>query len=465
MNLFDNYVSHVKGNSLLGEDKSLVDDYCQSLNSANTELNSSNQSMFLFRVNIQRGDFLKGKFALACKNYSDALFFFIRAAKKKSIVLDGLIQKKALKKIFKISEKVTKNLAKYRISNLSYNKKMEEYEKIKNRALNKKTVNFERTNTNLNEGKNAEKNEISFRNEIDNIKNEILKDISECNIKQAKDIIILIDFNSYDKESNNNISKVEAFIDQTKTILNNYLSSNDRAGVFIFTNQYKIVCPLMSKKEIDNNNFYQDLIDFKQNFFNEKGYLENYYENINENDLLIKKKDFQLNEENSSEPKSQDDSEDEYQKINNSKNIECLLKSINYIKTYLKMKEGVKNEKYIIFFTDLFNYKFSKEEFDEFSKKFDNLVGDREIHFLLVGKNKMRNQRNEVEKSDEENIEQKLYKMVENFGDKSDLIDFENMKKIQTILSNNNVIKDEILFPNEINKYSNFFYVKFFFYL
>ena len=231
---------------------------------------------------------------------------------------------------------------------------MEEYEKIKNRILNKKTVNFERTNTNLNEGKNAEKNEISFRNEIENIKNEILKDISECNIKQAKDIIILIDFNVYDQESNNNISKVEAFIDQTKTILNNYLSSNDRAGVFIFTNQYKIVCPLMSKKEIDNNNFYQDLIDFKQNFFKEKGYLQD-DKNINENDLLIKKMDFQLNEENSSEQGSQDDSEGEYQKTNNFKKIECLLKSINYIKTYLKMKEGVKNEKYIIFFTDLFN--------------------------------------------------------------------------------------------------------------
>ena len=64
----------------------------------------------------------------------------------------------------------------------------------------------------------------------------------------------------------------------------------------------------------------------------------------------------------------------------------------------------------------------------------------------------MRNQRNEVEKSDEENIEQKLYKMVENFGDKSDLIDFENMKKIQTILASNNVIKDEIIYPNEIYK-------------
>ena len=84
MNLFDNYVQHVRDNSTLGDDKSLVDDYSKC---SNNDLNSSSQSVFLFRVNIQRGDFLKGKFALACKNYNDALFFFIRTAKKKSIIL------------------------------------------------------------------------------------------------------------------------------------------------------------------------------------------------------------------------------------------------------------------------------------------------------------------------------------------------------------------------------------------
>ena len=62
VNLFDNYVSHVRDNSSLGYGKSIVDDYSQTLNSGNNELNSSSQSVFLFRVNIQRGDFLKGKF-------------------------------------------------------------------------------------------------------------------------------------------------------------------------------------------------------------------------------------------------------------------------------------------------------------------------------------------------------------------------------------------------------------------
>ena len=38
------------------------------------------------------------------------------------------------------------------------------------------------------------------------------------------------------------------------------------------------------------------------------------------------------------------------------------------------------------------------------------------------------------------------------YGERSEVIDFENMKKIKTILSSNNVIKDEIIYPNEIYK-------------
>ena len=117
INLFDDYVLHVRNNSTLGDNKSLVDDYSKGLNYSNNEIYSSSQSAFLFKINIQRGDFLKGKFALVFENYNDALFFFIRAAKKKSIVLDGLIQKKALKHIFKIINKITKNLEKYGMIN------------------------------------------------------------------------------------------------------------------------------------------------------------------------------------------------------------------------------------------------------------------------------------------------------------------------------------------------------------
>ena len=41
--------------------------------------------------------------------------------------------------------------------------------------------------------------------------------------------------------------------------------------------------------------------------------------------------------------------------------------------------------------------------------------------------------------------------ILSKFGEKSKAINFENMKKIKTILSNNKV-KDEIFYPNEIYK-------------
>ena len=111
------------------------------------------------------------------------------------------------------------------------------------------------------------------------------------------------------------------------------------------------------------------------------------------------------------------------------------------------MKEGVKNEKYIILFTDFFNY-FRISEI-EITKKFEKLTSDREIHFLLVGKHT----KNDSEKSSEEKEEKRMNEILfEKFGNKSELIDFENMKKIKTILSNNNFIKDEIIYPNEIYK-------------
>ena len=450
-NLFDSYASHVRDNSSLGDDKSIVDDYSQSLNSANSELNSGSQSVFLFRVNIQRGDFLKGKFALCCKNYNDALFFFIRAAKKKSIVLDGLIQKKSLKHIKKIVMKLKKKLETYGIRDQPAEKKLLEYEKIKFRSINKKNNHYSDKAFNE-EGKDLdEKYENTFGKEMDIIKEEIEKDISECNAKQSKDLIILIDFNSYDMESNNNnnvVNKVESFIDTTKTILNNYLSNNDKLGVFIFTNQYQIICPLMCKNEIDINNFSKDLMNYKKKNFHEHEATEDF--DLNEKEYQDEKIEFQSNNDNFFEPRQVDSFDEDDIEIKKKQYLDIineLLKSINYARNYLKMKEGIKNEKYIILFTDLFNY--FKVMDEDIGKKFSSLVKDKEVHFLLVGKNSRRSDKNEKDEEEEKKLNEIL---MENFGDRSELIAFENMKKIKTILSSNNVIKDEVIYPNEIYK-------------
>ena len=93
-NLFDDYISFVKDNSSLADSKNIIEAYSHSLNTENLEYNLENQTTFMFKVNIQKNNFLKGKFSLYCKNYNDALFYFINAAKKDSIVTDGLIKKK-----------------------------------------------------------------------------------------------------------------------------------------------------------------------------------------------------------------------------------------------------------------------------------------------------------------------------------------------------------------------------------
>ena len=91
--LFDDYIYYVRNNSSLDDIKSFLDDYSKSLNSENNEYNLENQSILLFRINIQKYDFLKAKFSLACGNYIDTLFYFIRASKENSIVIDGLKKK------------------------------------------------------------------------------------------------------------------------------------------------------------------------------------------------------------------------------------------------------------------------------------------------------------------------------------------------------------------------------------
>ena len=119
---------------------------------------------------------------------------------------------------------------------------------------------------------------------------------------------------------------------------------------------------------------------------------------------------------------------------------------MNYSINYLKIKEAAKNERYIILFTDIFNtYKITDEII---MTNFKNLNKEKEITLLLVGKNKERDikySKNNIFDLDEEKQMVKL--IYEKFGERSEVIDFENMKKIKNILSSNNVIKDEIIYP------------------
>ena len=79
---------------------------------------------------------------------------------------------------------------------------------------------------------------------------------------------------------------------------------------------------------------------------------------------------------------------------------------------------------------------------DSSENKKIELQRDKKIHFLLVGK--VNSSQNESE----------IYKKVllQYFGLKSEMIPFDNMKKIKSILSSNSIINDNIIFPNEVYK-------------
>ena len=245
-------------------------------------------------------------------------------------------------------------------------------------------------------------------------------------------------------------SKIDTFIEETIIILNNYLSENDRLCVLIYKNEHKVICPLMNRNKLDNEIISKDLIYYcKNNYYKTKNdYGKDEYDvNLNEFD----EKDFEFNMESNyfNEYSDKDSLETIENEEKNYEKIKGLVKAINFMNNYSKMKEGVKNEKYIILFTDMLNIEFIDEE--QIEKILNNIYGDKKTILLFVGKIKIVNIKNE--KNNAVEINKKPEEIIlRKFNEKSEVIYFENMKKIKSILSNNNVIKDEIIYPNEIYK-------------
>ena len=446
-NLFDDYITYVNDNSSLSDAKCIVEDYSHSLNNENFEFNLESQTAFMFRINIQKSNFLKGKFSLYCKNYIDALFYFISASKKDSIVIDGLIKKKSLKHIFKLLRKLNNFYDKLGLNHLNMNKELKDFKK--NKIIDNKRIKI-RHSTNKS-SKFQDSDTLTFGKKIDLIETDIIQDISECNAKKEKDIIILIDFNIYHTKVGNLNSKtikIDAFIEQALVILNNYLSINDRLCLIIYENDFKIICPLMCVNKIDIEHISKDLFHFKNKTSKEINESEEY--NLNLMELKYNDLEFHLDGNNNNDEYSLENSleiSDNEEKKDDK--IYGLIKTLNYINNYFKMKENIKNEKYIILFTDLLNKKFIDEK--KIENIFENLIGDKGTILLLVGKYKELDVKKEKDNfiENERIIEDMI---LRKFGEKSEVINFENMKKIKTILSNNKVIQDEIIFPNEIYK-------------
>ena len=439
--LFDNYAKQITENSALGNFKDVIEAYIHNMQSNHNDLDSGNQSALLFQINLQRCDFLKGKFAFACKNYSDALGFMINAAKKKRIVIDGLIKKRALKHIAKIAEKTRKIIIANSYSKYNY---FEISEKMKNNSEEYKNLRKKSTNKSMDSNsedetkKETPKKTLKLIDKIKELIDQIKDDINETNEKQSKDIIVLIDCNLANK------STIDSYIDVVKTLLKNYLTNNDRIGVFTLENEYKNICPIASKNEIDNINFSKILDTTSENLFKKEK-----IELTSINDIIQEKEPI---EELYSSRNSDEESfsvqrfmnENGYIK-DQSITVEEMINALNYCLAYLKMKEISTNEKYFIYFNSnmkiLMNYLNDNEqkELSEQKKKV-KLLKEKKINFLLVGK---------LERNNEE-----LYNEIlcQYFGTKSEVIPYDNMKKIKSIFSSNNIINDNITFPNEVYK-------------
>ena len=196
----------------------------------------------------------------------------------------------------------------------------------------------------------------------------------------------------------------------------------------------------MKMSQIDINSISKDLNNYKDKYFNIKEEAEEYdinFDEFNYNDESEFNFEVNNGSENSKESFVTSENEEKIQD-----KITSLVKGINFMNNYFKMKGEVKNEKYIILFTDIINSNYIEE--DQIEQIKNNLSGDKDTIFLLIGKIKKINIKNE-----ENNLEKLI---LSKFGEKSQLIYFENINETKSILSNNNIIKDEIIYPNEIYK-------------
>ena len=453
-NLMDNYIDFVTERTNLANDKIILDNYSNKLSSNDNIYNYLNDSSFLFKANMQRNDFLKGKFAIVCQNYDDALFYLIRASKKQTIVLDGLIKKKALKRIMKILLKMQKFLNQKEedipIKDVFSNCK--HLLDVINKSIlerKKEEIDNELSVSDLDSDENKENvpNDIMFNNGIKMIINEVNKDIEECNIKQIKDVIIILDRNFCNDEQ-----MLKSFIEEIKIIIQNNVSQKDRLCFVYLEKQYYILCPLNKKKNIDIQSLYNDLNSkiHKRNDFNAE--MVTFFGDKASNFLFEKKisiksgKELNMKEfEEEEEEMEEDEDNSKDSNISENKDIKpVIIRVINFLSFFVNysiMKENENNERYIVLFSNLFNeiknnFHTINEEFDKFS--------DENLHLLIVGKLKKYSMDTKRAKQIINNI------ILRKFGIKSEFVEFENIKKIKTILSSNNSVVADIIFPNEI---------------
>ena len=96
---------------------------------------------------------------------------------------------------------MNKKYEKLGLKNLNMNKELKEYKRDKAKNYNTKYRIGRKRTIRMDDSQNV--NNTTFGDELKTIKNDISKNINECYAKREKDIIILIDFNTYNKKDLN----------------------------------------------------------------------------------------------------------------------------------------------------------------------------------------------------------------------------------------------------------------------
>jgi hypothetical protein len=192
---------------------------------------------------------------------------------------------------------------------------------------------------------------------------------------------------------------------------------------------------MMEKNKIDIIN----LINYMDNYNEKRNNNLNSESEINSNTYTI-----------SNSMNSDILSSSEQSSINNEMTLKEIIDSINYCINYLLMKNNPNNENYILYFTNLFSDENEENNIylnNRFKLHINRIKKDNAINFILICRinvNIQNNIRDEIVNN----------KILNGFGDKSEFINYDNMKKIKTILSRNTIINDKIIFPNEIYQFS-----------
>ena len=234
----------------------------------NFDLIIETQSMIL----CQRCNYLKGKFSRYCGHNVKALDFFFKS-RETQIICDASIIKKSINQIIKIMREINDEIEN-NIQQLEYLNKTDKNEMRSSRS--------NQTRAKIDQNKKISDTIIKY---IENME----KEVDQFNLSQPKDLIVLIDFS--ETMSSCEGKKIKNAIKTSQNILDNYITQEDKFGLFLYTKSLNPIVSL-TNKNMKTYNYIKDLmeeliIDYVDHEFKGKTNLINSLELIHE---YLKKK-------------------------------------------------------------------------------------------------------------------------------------------------------------------------------